>query len=370
MRTIRFIIQKEFVQIFRNRTMIPIIFLMPVFQMVLLAYAATLEMKNIDFVVVDHDLSSSSRALTARFQGSPFYTFQGYTPSLPQALEAVEADKADLVLVIPPDFDHDLYKEGRGSLQLLISAINGVAAGMTEGYSRSIVLDYNRSLLPAGASAEVEMQRISVLTRYWYNPALNYKTYMVPGILVVLVTVIGMFLTSLNLVREKEMGTIEQINVTPVKKYHFIAGKLIPFWLIALFDLAFGLTIGKLLFDIPIEGSLLLLFGAASVYLLVVLGLGLLFSTFAETQQQVMFINFFFMLVFIMMSGIFTSVESMPGWARELNRINPFFYFMRIIRMILLKGSTLSDIWPEVRSLAIYALFVLTMAVLRYRKTT
>lgn len=193
---------------------------------------------------------------------------------------------------------------------------------------------------------------------------------MLPGILVILVTIIGMFLTSLNLVREKELGTSEQINVTPIRKFHFIFGKLFPFWVIALVELAFGVLIGRIFFDLPLLGSLWLLFAFAGVYLLVVLGIGLFLSTLSSNQQQVMFLNFFFMLTFILMSGIFTPVESMPDWAQKLNIINPYAYFMKVIRMILLKGSGFMAIKQEFLSLGIYAIGILSLAVWRYRKVS
>ena len=179
---------------------------------------------------------------------------------------------------------------------------------------------------------------------------------------------IGMFLTALNIVREKETGTIEQINVTPIRKYQLLTGKLIPFWIIALFELAFGLILGKILFNIPVEGSLLLLFSFAGIYLLVVLGIGLFISTMANTQQQVMFMVFFFMLTFILMSGIFTPEESMPYWAQRVNLINPFSYFMRVIRMILLKGSGFKEVVSEFISITIFGIVILSLAIWRYRK--
>jgi ABC-2 type transport system permease protein len=192
---------------------------------------------------------------------------------------------------------------------------------------------------------------------------------MVPGILVILVTIISLFLTAMNIVREKEMGTIEQINVTPIKKYQFIIGKLLPFLIIALFELAFGLFLGRIIFHVPVVGNLSLLFGFAVIYLLVILGFGLFLSVISDSQQQVMFVTFFFMLVFILMSGIFTPTESMPAWANKVNIINPIAYFMSVIRMILLKGSGFSDILTEFYSLLIYAFISLGLAVWRYRKT-
>jgi ABC-2 type transport system permease protein len=180
----------------------------------------------------------------------------------------------------------------------------------------------------------------------------------------------GMFLSAISMVREKELGTIEQINVTPIGKFQFLAGKLMPFWIIALAELAFGLTIGNVFFNVPIEGSLLLLFGFSSVFLMVVIGIGLFFSTITNTQQQIMFLFFFFNIVFILMSGLFTPVESMPLWAQKVNYINPLAYFMRVIRMILLKGSGLQDVLKELYALSVYAVIIFSLAAWKYRKTT
>jgi ABC-2 type transport system permease protein len=210
----------------------------------------------------------------------------------------------------------------------------------------------------------------NIFYSFWYNPELNFKTFMVPGILVLLVTIIGFLLSGMNVVREKEIGTIEQINVTPIKKYQFIIGKLLPFWFIALFELAFGLTIGKLLFDIPMVGSLGLIFFVASIYLIVILSMGLFVSTITNTQQQSMLISFFIMMIFILMSGLFTSIENMPSWAQTITKFNPVAYFIKIMRMVLLKGSGFAEIQLEFFSLLGLAFAMLSLAVLRYRKTT
>ncbi|MCF8227948.1 MAG: ABC transporter permease [Bacteroidales bacterium] len=370
MRTILFILQKEFIQIFRNKTMLPIIFIMPLVQMLVLVYTATLEMKNIEVVVVDRDLSQTSRELTAKFDGSEFFIIRGSTFDLKEAEDMLRENKADLIINIPDDFERQLFREGNVKVQLQINAINATAAGLTNAYATSIIADFNRHIITESINMvkPVQMKKINVASSFWYNPELNYKIYMLPGILVILVTIIGMFLTALNLVREKEMGTIEQINVTPIKKYQFIAGKLIPFWIIALFELAFGLTIGKVIFDIPMEGNLLVLFAFAAIYLLAMLGLGLFISTFSSTQQQVMFIAFFFFLTFVMMSGIFTPVESMPEWAQKVNVVNPFAYFIKVNRMNLLKGSGFWDFRQEFLALGIYAIAALSLAVWKYRK--
>jgi ABC-2 type transport system permease protein len=365
------LIQKEFIQILRDKTMLPIIIVVPFIQLIVLVYAATLEMKNIDLYVVDQDMSASSKQLINKFEASPFYTLYGKGFSIKEATALLDHDKIDVILNIPNDFEKNLITGQNPDLQLLINAINSTAAGLINAYSNYVIADFNKQAITENINymIPVKTKNINIIYSYWYNPELDYKIYMLPGILVVLVTIMGGFLAALNIVREKEMGTIEQINVTPIQKYQFIIGKLVPFWIIALFELAFGITLGRVLFDVPVIGSIWLLFGFAGAYLLVALGLGLLISTLANTQQQVMFIFFFFLLTFILMSGIFTPTESMPYWAQKVNIINPFAYFIRVIRMIMLKGSGFWDVSKELFSLLIYGSILLSLAVWRYRKT-
>jgi ABC-2 type transport system permease protein len=373
MRTILFIIQKEFIQIFRNRTMLPIIFVVPIVQLIILVNAATMEMKNIRLFIVDNDMSVMSRQAISKFQGSPFFVIKAASFSVTEAEQSLKKGETDMVLHIPRNFEKDLIRNDKVKIQILINAINGTVAGISSYYASSILSGLNRDIIaewygiPKGSNMA---RQINITSSYWYNPELNYKNFMVPAVLVLLVTIIGMFLSSMNLVREKEIGTIEQINVTPIKKYQFIAGKLIPFWIIALFELAFGMTVGKLLFHIPMVGSIWLVFFIASIYLIVVLSIGLFNSTITNTQQQAMFISFFMLIIFIMMSGVFTSVENMPAWAQVLNHINPVYYFMKAIRMILLKGSTFTNVLNEIVSISIYAVVMLSLAVRRYRKVT
>jgi ABC-2 type transport system permease protein len=351
--------------------MLPIIFILPVVQLIILVNAATLEMKKIDMVVVDMDLSSTSRELISKFSGSPFYHIEKYSLSVDEAETSLFDNSADVILYIPESFERNLVRDNKSSVQLLVDAIDGTAAGLINAYSSNIISEFNKDVIGEWYDlnqVKLEMP-INIHHRFWYNPELNYKIYMLPGILVILVTVIGAFLTALNIVREKEIGTIEQINVTPIKKHQFIIGKLVPFLIIALFELAFGLVIGKILFSQPIEGSLVVLFTLAFVYLLVAMGLGLFLSAVSSNQQQVMFTIFFFLLIFILMSGIFTPVDSMPQWAQYINMLNPFKYFMKALRMVMLKGSGFADIMPELISLSIYAFIALSLAIWRYRKT-
>jgi ABC-2 type transport system permease protein len=350
--------------------MLPIIFIVPIVQLVVLVHAATFEIKNINMTVVDRDMSGYSQRLVNKFAATGFFRIQNTTFSSQDATNDLVTNDSKLVLEIPPHFERDLIRNKKAAIQLRVNAIDGMAAGLSNAYANAIISDFNRNI----ALEWFKMPKlqggthIAIDESYWYNPELNYKTFMVPGILVLLITIIGMLLSGINLVREKEIGTMEQINVTPIKKYQLIIGKMLPFLAIALFDLAFGLTIGFVFFHVPIVGSLPLLFGCAVVYLFVALGFGLLVSTLVDTQQQAMFIAFFFMMIFIMMSGLFTSIESMPIWGQYIDRLNPVAYFVRIIRMILLKGSGFRDIQTEFWSLVTYGFVVFFIAIARYHK--
>lgn len=369
MRTLGYLLRKEFLQILRNRTMLPIIFIMPLVQLIVLVYAANLEMKNIRLGVIDKDASTSSMELISKFKGSPFFELKLIDYNIEEAENVMKSSKIDAILHIPTEFEKTLLIENKADLQILINAINGTSAGLINSYTNSVISDFNNNLrLKWIGPKAVGKKKLNIISRYWFNSDLDYKIYMLPGILVILITVIGMFLSGLNLVREKEIGTIEQINVTPIKKYQFIIAKLLPFWIIALFELAFGLAIGRILFDLPILGNVLSLLAIASVYLLVVLGIGLFLSTFTDTQQQLMFLAYFFMLLFILMGGIFTPAENMPDWAQKVNYINPFAYFMKAIRMVLLKGSSFKDLIFEFTALSVYAVGILSIATLNYRK--
>jgi len=347
--------------------MLPMIFVVPIVQLIVLAHAATFEMKSIEMVVVDHDMSHESRTLVSHYQGSPFYKVIGFESSAVEAEEDLLRDRVDVILEIPKGFATDMFREGQTTVQYRINAINTMSAGLVQAYSMSILRSFGREFQQM-SGLEATVSPINIETTFWYNPELNYHHYMVPGILVILVTVIGIFLTALNIVREKEMGTIEQINVTPVRKSQLLIGKLIPAWIIAMFELSFGLLIAWVIFRQPMVGSLLTLNLVVAVYLIAALGLGLLLSTLANTQQQVMLLAFFFMILFILMSGIFTPIESMPTWAKMINIINPVAYLIPMLRMILLKGSSLADIYPRLVALGVYAVILLTLAIWRYRK--
>lgn len=371
MRTIFFILQKEFLQIFRNRSMLPIIFVMPVVQLLVLSFAANYEIKNLSIDIVDHDGSTWSRQLRDKLLASGYFSLNRQIYDNKAGYEDLATDQADLVLTIPRHFERDLVRENQATLHMTMNAINGSKAGLAGGYAASIIGSFNRQIRLDWLALDEDdgPAHLDIQHRYWYNPDMNYKFFMVPGILVVLVTLIGGFLSGMNIVKEKEMGTIEQLNVTPIRKYHFIIGKLLPFWIIAMFELSFGLIVGKLVFHLPIAGNLGWVFLFAGIYLLALLGLGLLISTFTETQQQSMFISWFFLIIFILLGGLFTPIESMPVWAQKITLFNPVAYFIKVIRMVMLKGSGWADIRYYFGIMLIFAAVINSVAIWNYRKT-
>ena len=371
MRTILYLIRKEFLQIFRNKFIGRAIFGVPIVQMLLLVPAVTFEIKNIRMCVIDRDMSADSRALVNQLEGSTFFKIKYSTFSEEEANNLLHRNKCDLILQIPSGFGKNIGTGNPGKVLATLNAINATSAQLSWAYLNGVLRDHNMNILieNAGNRAVASIPQIQITNRYWYNETLNYKFYMLPGILAILVTAIGFLLAGLNLVREKEVGTIEQINVTPVRKYHFIIAKMIPFLIIGLADLAVGLIIGKIVFNIPFEGSIVLLFLGSAIFLVAVLGLAIFLSTFSSTQQQYMFVAFFFLIVFILMGGIFTPVDSMPMWAQKFDLVNPMAYLMRINRMVMLKGSSFQDINRDIYSLIVIAVAFTTLAVYRYRKT-
>ncbi|MDV3308551.1 MAG: ABC transporter permease [Cyclobacteriaceae bacterium] len=372
MKTIYHLLRKEFRQIFRNRAMLPILFVMPAVQLLVLSFAATFEVRNIRLHIVDNDQSTFSRELTNKFLVSDHFTLTGVSFSGKVATDDMQRYNTDVILHIPAHFERDLVRNQQAQLLLAINAIDGAAAAVENVYATSIIQDFNENIRIRMAD-EVPLTSsrpkvFSVSQSFWFNPELDYKTFMVPGILVLLITMIAVFLAGMNIVREKEIGTLEQINVTPIKKHQFIIGKLLPFWLLALVELGLGLLMCWIIFGIGVAGSIWLIFLFASVYLLVVLGIGFFISNFANTQQQAMFLSWFFMVIFILMSGLFTPIESMPSWAQVITEFNPVRYFVEVMRMVMLKSAELSDILPQLTRLLVYALVMNGLAVAGYKK--
>jgi ABC-2 type transport system permease protein len=380
MRTLRFLLRKEFKQIFCDRAMLVQIIMVPFIQLLVLANAATFEVKSSRLFVVDDDHSATSRALVQRLGASGRFTVVAASQSMTLADESLLDRSADVILHVPHDFERDLVRTRASSVALVLDAENGAAAGVAQAYAAQTIAAFSQDLGAQIAPTSVELSSsgeapprrgagiIDVRARGWYNPDLNYKIYMVPGLLVALVTIVGTLVCAVNIVREKELGTLDQLNVAPLSRGTFIAGKLIPCWSIALGELTIGLLVARFVFGVPMRGSILLVFVVASVYLVAALGIGLWVSTIAATQQQAMFVTFFLVMVYLLMSGLFTPVHSMPTWAQWLAQFNPVMHFTSVMRAVLLKGATAADVARPVLILAAYGTVVLSLAVRQYTK--
>lgn len=373
MRIMIFILRKEFRQIFRDKTILAMMFVMPIVQLIIMPLAANFEVKNVNVAYVDHDHSSYSQKLLHKIASSGYFKLAGNPDSYKKGLKMIEEGNADLVLEIPPGFERSLVREGSQKVNLSVDAINGTKSALGASYLRSVINDFN-STLDVNIKLSIRKPdhtpaKIIIKETNWYNPRAEYKYYMVPGILVLLLTLIGGFITALNIVKEKEIGTIEQINVTPIKKWQFILGKLIPFWIVGMTVFTIGLIVMYVIYGIFPEGSLLTLYVFAAVYLIALLGLGLLISTFADTQLQAMFIAYFFMMVFMLMSGFFTNTESMPDWARKMSNLTPVTHFIKVVRLIVLKGSSFYEVRTEFFYLIGFAVLLNGLAIYNYRKT-
>lgn len=375
MRTILFLVRKEFLQIFRDHTTVVQIFMIPVVQLLVLANAATFDLKQTRVLVVDEDRTTVSAGLVQRLEGGRQFRVVRQVPNDRGVEQALLDRDVTAVVHIPRYFEEDLVRRRQATVQLILNAEEGAATGIVQSNVNAILLSYAGELeltLPTAqpVSRTVRPAPLDLRTQRWFNPTRNYKHYMVPALMVALTTIIGLLLTAQNITREYELGTLEQLNVTPMTKVQFIAAKLIPFWLISLVIFTIGLTIGKLVFGIPMRGNLLLVYLAVMAYLVVVLGLGLWISTITRTQQQAMFVAFFVILIFLLMGGLFTPVDSMPDWAQVVAQANPVKHFVFIMRAVLVRGAGLETVGRPILGLGLAGVAVLTVAVLRYRKST
>lgn len=346
--------------------MLRIIILMPVIQLIILPWAATFEQRNISISIIDNDKSSYSRRLIDKITSSGFFQLTDYSLSYSGALRSIEQNKADLILEIPPNFEKDFINNMPPTLMTTINAVNGQKAALGLSYLSQIINNYNGEIITSPPSSNT----ITLKPHYRYNTHMRYQDFMVPGILVILVTLMGGMLSAMNIVREKEIGTMEQINVTPIPKVTFILGKLIPFWIIGLFLLSAGMLIAWLIYGLIPAGNIVNIYIFSFFYLLAFTGFGLTLSNFSSSQQQAMFVIFFFLIIFILLSGLFTSIDSMPRWAQIVTIFNPLRYFVEVIRLIYMKGSGFTDILPQLYSILGFVVFFNTLAILSYRKTS
>lgn len=369
MRIIIALLRKEFLQIFRDSGMLRLIFAVPIVQLIVLVYAADFEIKNLSISFVDKDHSTISRDLISTIYATDYFKIKQQTTSYDDALTYLAKDEVDIIVEIPPNFERDIYREQQPSLMITINALNSMKASIASSYIGAIFKNMSRKAMSNfGSHKSFASSQFEIVYSKWYNPNMNYKSYIIPGILGALITIMCILLTALNIVKETEKGTIEQINVTPMTKLQFFIGKMLPFGIIGLFQLSLGLLVGILVFNLQVVGSFALIYGLAILYIIGVLGLGFFISTISETQSQAMLIYMFFMFILTIMGGFFTPVESMPDWAQTINKINPTAYLIKGIRMIILKGSGLADILPLVYPIVGFSIVSNTMAVFSYRK--
>jgi ABC-type multidrug transport system permease subunit len=377
MRRILFLARAEMLHVVRDRATLAQVLVLPILQLLVLSNAATLQVSDTPTYVVDADRSSLSRGLITRFRASGHFRVEEQSASPELADQALLRGDVTMVLTIPHDFESSLMRTRAAPIQLAVNAEKGSAAGIVQAYATSIAAAYASELdaslrgTVVGASDPAPRRgapRIDVRLRSWYNQDLDYRHYMVPGILVALVTLIGTLLSAQNIAREKELGTLEQLNVTPITRAQFIAAKLLPFWVLGMINLAIGLVVAGWVFGVPMRGSLLLLFGSAAVYLVAALAIGLFISSVVDTQQQAMFVTFFVMNVYLLMSGLFTPIDSMAPWVRVVSELNPVRHFVTISRAILIKGAAPGDIARPLLTLTAFGVVTLALAVRQYSK--
>jgi ABC-2 type transport system permease protein len=370
---IKYMLFKEFIQIFRDPRMKFVIFVAPLVQVLVFGYAATNDVRQVPLAVYDLDYSITSRELVARFVRSGYFNMVAFIQDERHARELMDHNKVRAILRINKGFDRDLGAGRTAQLQLIVDGTDSNTAGIVLNYSTKIVEQFSQEILtlrltrlqgPVRIPGQIEVQ-----TRAWFNENLESRNFYVPGIIANLVLLMTMLLTSMAVVREKEIGTLEQILVTPITPVEFILGKTIPFILISFANVSLITGVGVFWFKVPIRGSLLWLFFATALYLMTTLGVGLLISTISQTQQQAMMSSFFFTFPAMLLSGFMFPITNMPQVVQWLTYLNPLRYFLVIIRGIFLKGVGWSILWPQMLALALIGLSVLGLASRRFRKT-
>lgn len=367
------IIKKEFLQFKRDPKMFALILIMPVVQLIFLGYAANMDVVNVPTVIFDQDQTETSRQFLKKFSGSGYFEFVEQAVNYKTLQSKIEKGDAILGLVIPIDFEKKILRNETVSLQAIFDGSDGNKASITAGYLQRIVGDYsieliNNTIAKTGRSGSL-ISTVSSETRAWYNPELTTRIYMVPGIVGLLLSIITLILTSLAIVKEKEIGTLEQIIVTPIKPYQLIIGKLIPFAILGFIAVVIVLIAMRFIFDIPIRGSIAFLFFSTFVYIISTLGLGLFVSTISKTQQQAMMLAIFVILLpMVFLSGFAFPIENMPPIIQGITFIIPLRYFMTIMRGIILKGVGFQELWGELLVLFGMGVLVLTLSSIRFRK--
>ena len=360
--TLKYLIQKEFTQIRRNAFLPKLIIVFPIMIMCVMPWVMNMEVKNIKVAVVDNDRSTLSQQLVHSIEASNYFIFKGQQPTYRDALQEIEKSRADVVMVIPQDYSRELANGNQPQVLIAANAVNGTKGSIGNAYLTQIVTAH---INPDAATLQAK-----VSTLFLYNKNMNYKLFMIPALFAIVMMLMTGFLPALNIVGEKEAGTIEQINVTPVSKWAFILAKLIPYWIIALFVITVCVLLAWAVYGITSAGPI------ALVYLLVLLlalfwsSFGLMISNYSDTMQQAIFVMWFFVVMMLLLSGLFTPTRSMPSWAYATTYVNPMSYFVEAIRTVFIRGGGLSSIWHQVLALLGIGSVMACWAVFSYKKNS
>jgi len=376
---LREIIRKEFRQAFREPRMRNMLFLPPLVQLLIFGYAVNLDVDHATMALMDRDNTPQSRELLAAFQGSGRFEVVAAPFTDREAQRLLDSNTVDTVVTVLPGFERDIQRGRTTSVQVLMNGTNSNTASIVSGYASSIVAgfaaqvmeDQNRNRLAAQmmpAPVHFGVPQLRLQSRVWFNPDLRSRNYFVPAVVVNIITVITLMLTAMAIVREKEIGTMEQLMVTPIRPIELMLGKTLPFALVGLVDTVVVVVAALLLFHIPFRGSALLLLGAACLFLMTTLGAGLFISTISRTQQQAMMTTFLFFQPFFLLSGFAFPIRNMPEPIQYLTLLNPVRYFIEIVRGLFLKGSGVSVLWPQLLALAIFGAVILSLSAMRFRK--
>jgi len=367
---------KEVLELRQDPRIFSVIFIAPIIQLTVLGYAATTDVRNVPVVIVDADRSSASQTLISRFNAAGIFSIVSVVSSIREVDPYLEGGKAWMALSIPSDYGNDIAAGRPASLQIVADGSDASSTNIAMGYASNLVAGYAQDLIEARASVAVPAAAAGVSgggidprVRVWFNPTIESRYFMLPGIFALLLLVVTSNLSSMAVVREREIGTLEQLNVTPLGRLQLIFGKLLPYAAIGMIDAVIVLTVIVFWFHVPLRGSFWLLIAMSLIYLMTTLGLGLFISTISNTQQQAMMTStFFFMTPMMYLSGFVFPIENMPAWIQPLTYLIPLRYFVIMLRGIFLKGVGLETLWPQALGLFIWGVVILTLAVLRSSK--
>ena len=369
LRRLGHLIRKELLELRQDPRLFGVVIMAPIIQLAVLGYAATTDVKDIPIVIVDADRSAESRDLIHRFEASANFNIVGLLGSTSGIDPYLDRGDAWMALSIPPDYGHQIASARQTSLQVVADGTDSNSTTVALGYAQALVGGYMQELAAAQSPGAPAGGLVQPEIRIWFNPRLESLDFMIPGIVALLLLVVTTNLSAMAIVREKEVGTLEQLNVTPLARWELIAGKMLPYAMIGVIDVVLVLIVSIYWFEVPMRGSIPLLFAMSLVYLMSTLGLGLFISSISQTQQQAMMTaTFFFLTPMIYLSGFIFPIENMPGWIQPLTFLIPLRYFLVIVRGIFLKGVGLETFWPQALALFTWGAVVLTLATLRSSK--